>query len=680
MGVKDFGKHKYRIEMGDGYIQDMFAIQNDTDSRVYEFQIFTAEGSLASATGLSLKLAVDSGDGKVIICDGVLTDSSNAIFTATLTTSQLLSSGKKKAQVMLIEGTKNLRSKTFIIDVGVSLFEGGQYGHNVIVEFEKISNTISRLDDIESSFIANATTKFNEYNSNAINKLNTYNSNHTSKLNDYNTNHAYTLNVYDAHSVSKIHEFDSYKNDQVNNFNNLVERSVSSFNSNSDSKIQEYNGNAENKTSILSNIQSDVTEKYESINKTAENINGSKSDFETKKSDFDIKYNNISNIINSENERVQAENLRQQHDEKIQKLLTEGLNAELGDYVKKEQLNTELIRKAEANHTHEEFVKINKSYVAQNCVDFNSYDGYKNLNKDIVKSSESYIPFGKIKINIPRVDKSEYKFLVEVVMSSNKTHGQFKLQSPGDTLTNWTEQFQSKWFNISEGGNVYRQVISIPKAFIQAKNYQYEYSKLELRLKVTEGVTVNIHTISVKYLSDNVEYDIDYINNEIRFTDLDIKTKELFQSVSNGKQLIASAITDKGVQTEAMSEFSVMADNIRNIKIGGMTDEDKRKISELWSAVWLCGKYFFGVDYEIYNWYDSQKNINGEHDLLSVEDIINHLYNDIVKIVEKIDLIFGKINSMKGKSVYVPNSYTIEKTYQARDSKLDAILDLVERM
>ena len=38
--------------------------------------------------------------------------------------------------------------------------------------------------------------------------------------------------------------------------------------------------------------------------------------------------------------------------------------------------------------------------------------------------------------------------------------------------------------------------------------------------------------------------------------------KEVFQSVSNGKELIASAITDKGVQTDANVTFSKMAENI----------------------------------------------------------------------------------------------------------------------
>ena len=39
----------------------------------------------------------------------------------------------------------------------------------------------------------------------------------------------------------------------------------------------------------------------------------------------------------------------------------------------------------------------------------------------------------------------------------------------------------------------------------------------------------------------------------------------LFQSVSNGKALVADAITDKGVSTSATATFETMATNIRNI-------------------------------------------------------------------------------------------------------------------
>lgn len=45
--------------------------------------------------------------------------------------------------------------------------------------------------------------------------------------------------------------------------------------------------------------------------------------------------------------------------------------------------------------------------------------------------------------------------------------------------------------------------------------------------------------------------------------------KEVFQSVSDGKALLASAITDKGVQTDANASFKVMAGNISQIESDG---------------------------------------------------------------------------------------------------------------
>lgn len=46
------------------------------------------------------------------------------------------------------------------------------------------------------------------------------------------------------------------------------------------------------------------------------------------------------------------------------------------------------------------------------------------------------------------------------------------------------------------------------------------------------------------------------------------KLNEVFQSVSNGKSLIASAITDKGIETTADATFEIMAENIGMISSG----------------------------------------------------------------------------------------------------------------
>ena len=61
--------------------------------------------------------------------------------------------------------------------------------------------------------------------------------------------------------------------------------------------------------------------------------------------------------------------------------------------------------------------------------------------------------------------------------------------------------------------------------------------------------------------------DVSYDNTTSGMTATDVQEAidEVFQSVSNGKTLIAAAITDKGVQTAASDSFSTMATNIRAI-------------------------------------------------------------------------------------------------------------------
>lgn len=59
---------------------------------------------------------------------------------------------------------------------------------------------------------------------------------------------------------------------------------------------------------------------------------------------------------------------------------------------------------------------------------------------------------------------------------------------------------------------------------------------------------------------DDVEDAIDQLNNNV---------DDLFQSVSDGKELIAEAITDKGVATSANSSFEAMANNIGKINTSG---------------------------------------------------------------------------------------------------------------
>ena len=58
-------------------------------------------------------------------------------------------------------------------------------------------------------------------------------------------------------------------------------------------------------------------------------------------------------------------------------------------------------------------------------------------------------------------------------------------------------------------------------------------------------------------------------NNNFTSINVEGALSELFQSASNGKKLIATAITGKGVETSNTDSFQTMATNINNIKVGG---------------------------------------------------------------------------------------------------------------
>lgn len=69
--------------------------------------------------------------------------------------------------------------------------------------------------------------------------------------------------------------------------------------------------------------------------------------------------------------------------------------------------------------------------------------------------------------------------------------------------------------------------------------------------------------------------DVDYDEN----TTINEKLDEVFQSVSNGKGVIASAITDKGVPTLATDTFAIMADHIAEIEGGGESSAKEYNIT-----------------------------------------------------------------------------------------------------
>ena len=84
--------------------------------------------------------------------------------------------------------------------------------------------------------------------------------------------------------------------------------------------------------------------------------------------------------------------------------------------------------------------------------------------------------------------------------------------------------------------------------------------------------------------ASNVQDAIDYLvsndsNIQTQINDINTNIESCFQSVSDGKVLIASAITDKNIPTDATATFAQMAENIASLKLGSGTAQKSHVLS-----------------------------------------------------------------------------------------------------
>lgn len=81
---------------------------------------------------------------------------------------------------------------------------------------------------------------------------------------------------------------------------------------------------------------------------------------------------------------------------------------------------------------------------------------------------------------------------------------------------------------------------------------------------------------------------------ETSFNNLKTKVDNCFSSVSNGKRLVANAITDKGVKTDANAEFATMANNINSI-ITNPTLQTKNAALRTYDQTITCDSGYDGL-------------------------------------------------------------------------------------
>lgn len=197
-------------------------------------------------------------------------------------------------------------------------------------ELEELGNSkkdlvISTADSKLGEYNDNDILKTQAYNDNHGNKLKMYNDNTVSKINEYNENHRNMVDIYNSNSVSKTSDYDDNHS-----------KKVEEYNSNALNKVTELQADYNSKLSEFRKVETSVKESEYDVQNMTSSIVGTKQDFDNKKTDFDGKYQGILDIVSGEKSRVEAEKLRAEHDTRIQKILNEGLNTELGSYLKKD--------------------------------------------------------------------------------------------------------------------------------------------------------------------------------------------------------------------------------------------------------------------------------------------------------------------------------------------------------
>lgn len=138
------------------------------------------------------------------------------------------------------------------------------------------------------------------------------------------------------------------------------------------------------------------------------------------------------------------------------------------------------------------------------------------------------------------------------------------------------------------------------------------------KMKITDTLLNKIET-AIKQNTAQYKDIVNKIGTETLSTtaqDLKGAINEVFQNVSNGKQLIATAITDKGITTSSDSTFQTMATNIgnissKNINVEGFTEYTVFETDEAIPDTWI--------------------GTNGGKDLvLSSNDFLSTFYDNLV--------------------------------------------------
>lgn len=146
-------------------------------------------------------------------------------------------------------------------------------------------------------------------------------------------------------------------------------------------------------------------------------------------------------------------------------------------------------------------------------------------------------------------------------------------------------------------------------------NIYYPYTSPDIVID-SAGESQTTKNTSMKKDIDGIKTDLGTAQLTTTAKDIKGAINEVFLSVSNGKQLIATAITDKGITTSSDSTFQTMAANIKNISskninVEGFTTYTLFETDEVIPDTWI------GTN-------------GGKNLVLSADDFLNTFYDNLL--------------------------------------------------